>query len=250
MSKQAHLTADDVQTLDNVFEAHRLPPVTRRALLATAAGAAGVAAVAGVPGLAAAANASAVKEVGTAAITAEAMAVTYLSHLIKKDGHAFPMSTAQVLKAANAAEQDHYLALRSLGFKPLTKKFWIPDAAFSAKKAPPIIEYLESVFVNAYLIGTTTFAAAGNSDGARYTVEIGAVEAEHRTLARALQGKLPDNLAFTSYTVKTIPQIVAAIEKLGIGFGKQTHAPGRFYTYSGPLPGTTTGLTTRKPDQV
>jgi len=249
MKKQAQLTADDAQTLENVFEKHRLPPLTRRALLASAAGAAGAAAVAGVPGLAAAANADSVMQVGTAAVTAEALAVTYLSHLIKKDGHAFPKSAAQVLKAANAAEQDHYLALRSLGFKPLTTKFWIPDVAFSAKNAPPIIEYLESVFVNAYLIGTTTFAAAGQADAARYTVEIGAVEAEHRTLARALQGKLPDNLAFTSYTVKTIPEIVAAIERLGIGFGKRTNAPGSFLTYHGPLPGTTTGLTTTKPDQ-
>ena len=250
MSKQAQLTADDVQTLENVYEAHRLPPVTRRALLATAAGAAGAAAIAGVPGLAAAANADSAMEVGTAAVTAEALAVTYLSHLIKEDGHKFPKPVGQVLKAANAAEQDHYLALRSLGFKPLTTKFWIPDVAFSAKNAPPIIEYLESVFVNAYLIGTTTFAAAGQADAARYTVEIGAVEAEHRALARALQGKLPDNLAFSSYTVKTIPEIVKAIEKLGIGFGKRSHAAGRFFTYHGPLPGTTTHLATTKPDQA
>ena len=84
MSKQAQLTADDVQTLENVYEAHRLPPVTRRALLATAAGAAGAAAIAGVPGLAAAANADSAMEVGTAAVTAEALAAT--SHLIKRTG--------------------------------------------------------------------------------------------------------------------------------------------------------------------
>lgn len=247
---QPQLNTDDVQVLENVFEQHRLPPVTRRGLLATAAGAAGAAAIGSIPGIASAAGGNSAKEIGTAAVTAEALAVTYLSHLIKKDGHAFPKSVQNVLKAANAAEEDHYKALRGLGFKPLTTKFWVPNAALKAKNAPAIIEYLESVFVNAYLIGTTAFAAAGQADLARYTVEIGAVEAEHRTLARALQNKLPDNLAFTSYTVKTIPQIVAAIEKLGIGFGKKTSTPGQFLHYTGPLPGTTVALATNKPDQA
>lgn len=244
---QPQLTTDDVQTLDNVFGQHRLPPLTRRALLATAAGAA---VAAGVPGIASAANSDSAMEIGTAAVTAEALAVTYLSNLITKGGHAFPTPVQNVLKAANQAEQDHYEALHGLGFKPLTTKFWIPNAAFNPKNAAPIIEYLESVFVNAYLIGTTAFAGAGQANFARYTVEIGAVEAEHRTLARALQGKLGDNLAFSSYTVKTIPEIVSAIEKLGIGFGKRSHVPGRFFSYQGPLPGTTVALTTDKPDQA
>ncbi|HEY3550529.1 MAG TPA: hypothetical protein VGK69_05700 [Gaiellaceae bacterium] len=246
-TKQAQLNTDDVQTLDNAFQRHGLPPLTRRALLATAAGAA---VAAGVPGIASAANADSAMEIGTAAVTAEALAVTYLSNLIEKGGHAFPKPVQNVLKAANHAEQDHYQALHGLGFKPLTTKFWIPNAAFNPKNAAPIIEYLESVFVNAYLIGTTAFAGAGQADFARYTVEIGAVEAEHRTLARALQGKLGDNLAFTSYTVKTIPEIVSAIEKLGIGFGKRSHVPGRFFMYHGPLPGTTVALDNDKPDEA
>lgn len=243
---ESRLTTDDVQTLDNVFEHHRLPPMTRKALLATAAGAA---VAASVPGIASAASGDSAKEIGTAAVTAEALAVTYLSNLIKDAGHAFPKPVQNVLKAANAAEQDHFQALSGLGFKPQTTKFWIPNVAFVPKNAAPVIEYLESVFVNAYLIGTTAFAGAGQADYARYTVEIGAVEAEHRTLARGLQGKLGDNLAFTSYTVKTIPEILSAIEKLGIGFGKQTSTPGRFFTYSGPLSGTTVGLASSKPDQ-
>ena len=246
-TKQAQLNTDDVQTLDNAFQRHGLPPLTRRALLATAAGAA---VAAGVPGIASAANADSAMEIGTAAVTAEALAVTYLSNLIEKGGHAFPKPVQNVLKAANHAEQDHYQALHGLGFKPLTTKFWIPNAAFNPKNAAPIIEYLESVFVNAYLIGTTAFAGAGQADFARYTVEIGAVEAEHRTLARALQGKLGDNLAFTSYTVNTIPEIVSAIEKLGIGFGKRSHVPGRFFMYHGPLPGTTVALDNDKPDEA
>lgn len=246
-SKTPQLNTDDVQVLENVFEQHRLPPMSRRALLATAAGAA---VAASVPGIASAASSDSAMELGTAAVTAEALAVTYLSNLIKRGGHAFPTDVQNVLKAANAAEQDHYTALHGLGFKPLTTKFWIPNVAFNPKNAAPIIEYLETIFVNAYLVGTTIFAGAGKSDYARYTVEIGAVEAEHRTLARGLQGKLPDNLAFSSYTLKTVAEHVAAIEKLGIGFGKQSSAPGRFFTYSGPLAGTTVGLDTTNPDQA
>ncbi|HZT53741.1 MAG TPA: hypothetical protein VE995_05105 [Gaiellaceae bacterium] len=205
MRNQPQLTTGDVQTLENVLDRLRLPTLTRRALLGTAAGAAVSAAI---PGIAGAANGDAVREVGTAAVTAEALAVTYLSNLIRTSGHAFPPAAQSVLKAANAAEQDHYTVLHGLGFTPLTTTFWLPNLAFNPRNAAAIIEYLESVFVNAYLIGTTVFAAAGNGDFARYTVEIGAVEAEHRTLARVLQGKLGDNLAYSSYTVSTIPQIV------------------------------------------
>lgn len=250
MSPKATMTADDVQVLDNVLGDARVSKITRRTLLATAGAAAAAAAVPGVGLARGFAHADAVSDLGTAAATAEALAVTYLSNIVAKVGGKFPTDVQMVLKAANQAEQDHYLFLTGAGFKPLTTRFWIPDAAFVPQNIPPLIEYFEEIFVNAYLVGTTIFAGAGKADLARYTVEIGAVEAEHRALARSLQKKLPDNLGFESYTLMTVAEHVAAIEKAGVGFGKPGAMPGRFYTYSGPLPGTTTPLANNKPDEV
>jgi hypothetical protein len=250
MSPVEHaMTADDVQVLENVLDDSRVPRLTRRTLLATAGAAAATAAVPGVAFGRGFAHTDAISDLGTAAVTAEALAVTYLSTIIVNVGGKFPADVGMVLKAANTAEQDHYEFLSGAGFKPLTTKFWIPDAAFVPQNIAPLIEYFEQIFVNAYLVGTTLFAGAGKADLARYTVEIGAVEAEHRTLARALQKKLPDNLGFTSYTLKTVAEHVAAIEAAGVGFGKPGAKPGRFYMYSGPLPGTTTTLGNSKPDQ-
>lgn len=242
-TKQAQLNTDDVQTLDNAFQRHGLPPLTRRALLATAAGAA---VAAGVPGIASAANADSAMEIGTAAVTAEALAVTYLSNLIEKGGHAFPKPVQNVLKAANHAEQDHYQALHGLGFKPLTTKFWIPNAALGPGNVNlfATLEVAETLFINAYLIAITAFAKLKKDSLARYAGEILGVEAEHRALARyannVVHGQttltrtnVPNNKAFETYTIKSIGGIVAALEKAGFGFGKQGATPGSFYDFDG-----------------
>lgn len=249
MSPNSMMTPDDVQVLDNVLAESRVPHLTRRALLMSAGAAAAAAAFPAVGLAKGAARSDAVSDLGTAAVTAEALAVTYLSTVIVNVGSTFPADVQAVLKAANQAEQDHYDFLSGAGFKPLTTKFWIPDIAFVPQNVAPLIEYFEEIFVNAYLVGTTVFAGLGMADLARYTVEIGGVEAEHRALARAVQKKLPDNLGFESYTLKTVAEHVAAIEKAGVGFGTPGAKPGRFYTYTGPLPGTTTTLANGKPDQ-
>lgn len=232
MTNHQKLAPDDVQVLENVLDDSGAGHLSRRALLGLAAG--GAAAVA-FPGMArAVTTADTPMTVGTTAVTAEALAVTYLTNLIQKTGAKFPTKVQNVLKAANAAEEAHFGALKSLGFKPLTTKFWIPDVAFSAQAAPTVIEYFEQGFVNAYLIGTTVFANKAQAKYARYTVEIGAVEAEHLALARSVQGKLPDDRAFQAYDVQSIDQIVQAIVATGVGIGKQGAQPGAFYTYASP----------------
>lgn len=191
-----------------------------------------------------------IKTIGTTAVTAEALAVTYLSNLITKVGSQFDAATQNVLKAANASEQAHYQFLKQAGFQPVTTKFWVPDAALQPDKVAATIEVFEDIFVNAYLIGTTVFAAAHKADLARYAAEICGVEAEHRALARSLQKELPDNLAFMSYKVKTMDAIVQEVTGAGVGLGKKGASPGAFYTYRGPLPGTTVGLDNTAPDQA
>lgn len=192
-------SGQDVQTLENVLADTPTSSRSRAWLLKRAALGVGVAAAATPVGRALAKSSTdTAGDVGTDAVTAEALAVTYLTELIGRLGSGLGPAL-QPLKAANQAEQDHYLFLSGAGFKPLTTQFWIPDVAFDPAKVASTIETLETIFVNAYLIGATVFANAKNATLARYAAEIAGVEAEHRTLARRLQGKLPDNLAFESY---------------------------------------------------
>ncbi|MGH2863433.1 MAG: ferritin-like domain-containing protein [Solirubrobacteraceae bacterium] len=230
--------AEDVQRLENVLSEAEMPVLTRRRLLGrAAAGTVTVGALAALgPIPAAFASSNTIPEIINDAVTAEALAVTYLTGLVenaKKIG--IPSDLVAVLKAANAAELDHYKVLRSLGAKPLTTKFWAPNEFFaSSKDAFATIEYAETQFVNAYLIAITEFAKAGKDSLARYAGEILGTEAEHRALARFAQGKLPNNVGFEAYDVHTIGGIVKALEKAGIGFGVKGKGPGAFYHFKTP----------------
>lgn len=249
-NRRAPFTADDVQIIENVLDHVGTPGHTRAALLKRAA--VGVVAASALGELArpafAMSEADTVESVVTTAVTAEALAVTYLTGVIEGLGGKEPVKRfLPVLKAANAAEYDHYKVLRSLGAKPLTTKFWAPTAALQPDGVFPTIEAAETVFVNAYLVGITVFSKAGKNDLARYAGEILGTEAEHRALARFAQGKLPNNRAFESYALKTTAQHVAELEKLGIGFGKQGSKPGQFVTLSPPPASALTAIEGPKP---
>jgi hypothetical protein len=230
----ALLDADEAQVIDNVMHDTAVPAHTRRAVLGRVAlGAAGALGASMLAGPARAlATADTIQSVGTTAVTAEALAVTYLTEVLKKAPHGTPKHVAAIIHAARAEEQAHYDFLHGAGFRPLTTKFWIPNDFFgSLKQIAATIEIAETIFVNAYLVGITTFAQAGKPDLARYAGEILGVEAEHRALARELQGKLPNNRAFELYLYTTTDQHVAALTRAGVGFGKRGSKPGRFFHY-------------------
>lgn len=241
-------TPDDAQVLENVLNDTEVRPRTRRWLIGAALGAGAAGALGPLGRLLAQGGGDTAETVGTTAVTAEALAVTYLSNLITAIGDQFPAEVGEILKAANTAEQAHYDFLSGAGFKPLATRFWVPDAAVTAEQAPAVIEQAETLFVNAYLIGTTVFAEVGESKLARYAAEIAGVEAQHRALARDLQGKLPNNVAFERYEYTNLDDVVGQITALGIGIGERGEGPGKFYEYSGPLPGTTTSLANAAPD--
>ncbi|HZO79508.1 MAG TPA: hypothetical protein VFB39_15825 [Solirubrobacteraceae bacterium] len=248
-------TGEDVQLLENALADSSLEPGTRRRLVQRAGGS--LLAFGGVGALLAACGGSSqttqkktttsrspgsssgseIKKIIDTAATAEALAVTYLTAVIEKSKGTPVAKFADVLKAANAEEYDHYKVLTSsLGAKPLTTKFWAPDAFFGAHLSGvfPTLELAETLFVNAYLIAITTFARAGKASFARYASEISGVEAQHLALARFAAGKLPNNLGFTEYSITSIDGIVAALEKAGVGFGKKGSAPGKFVTFAPP----------------
>lgn len=235
--------AEDVQRLDNVLTDSNIPALTRRGLIGKAA--AGTVAVGAlgafgpIPAALAKGKSASSKSITTIindAITAEALAVTYLTGLVENATTiGIPTSLVPVLQAANAAELAHHDTLASLGAKPLTTKFWAPNSFFaSSNDVFATIEYAETQFVNAYLIAITAFAKAGKDSLARYAGEILGTEAEHRALARFAQGKLPNNVAFESYGIRSIGGIVHALEQAGVGFGQQGTSPGAFYEFARP----------------
>ena len=243
--------SEDVQRLDNVLADTQTPSLTRRNLVArAAAGAAGIGALSAFGSVPAAlASGGSVDAIVTDAVTAEALAVTFLTGVIENaKAIGIDRKLVPVLKAANAAEYDHYRTLRTLGAKPLTKRFWAPDAFFkNSQSVFETIEYAETQFVNAYLIAITAFAKRGKSSLARYAGEILGTEAEHRALARFALGKLPNNLGFETYRIQTIGGIVRALEDAGIGFGKKGKKPGRFYTFRTPPHGALTHIDSHRP---
>jgi hypothetical protein len=237
MTDLNRLEAEDVQRLDNVLADTGTSALTRKALLGRAAvGAAAVGTIGALGPIPTAlgAGGDTISSVIDAAVTAEALAVTYLTGLIVNAKATGVEKFVEVLKAANASEYEHYLTLRKLGAKPLTEKFWAPDAFFKQGEPFKVIEYAETQFVNAYLIGATVFAKSGQPQLARYAGEFLGTEAQHLALARFAQGKLPNNVAFQRYDVHTIGGIVAKLEAAGVGFGKKGKGPGRFYSFHKP----------------
>ena len=257
--EQLETTPDELQYLDNVLEDSKTSKHTRLGLLKTAA--VGAAAV-GVFGPASSALAAVSKRDGdsintvvTTAVTAEALAVTVLTAAIKSSPGTKVAPFIPVLKSANYTEFRHFQVLGSLGAKPLTTKFWIPNAALGAKNINlfKTLEVAEMLFVNAYLIGITTFAKAKQDKLARYAGEILGTEAEHRVLARYAESVInglkhvPNNVGFETYRFKTMASIVGELEKAGFGFGKQGAAPGAFYDFPGSPLKTGTGSTVLAP---
>jgi hypothetical protein len=239
-----NLEAEDVQRLDNVLADTATGAVTRKALIrraavgAAAAGAAG--ALGPIPAAFAKKGTGSIQSIIDDAVTAEALAVTYLTGLISNAKATGVTEFVSVLKAANESEYDHYRALRSLGAKPLTTKFWAPDSFFKPGHPFGVLEFAEGQFVNAYLIAITAFAKAHKDSLARYAGEILGVEAQHLALARFAQKKLPNNVGFMQYETHSIGGIVANLEKAGIGFGKKGKGPGKFYEFPGKPPSSTT----------
>ena len=242
-------THDDLQYLDNVLADVGTSRSTRGALLKKAAIATVGAGVLGPAGSALAAisrtGADTIATVTTTAVTAEALAVTVLTAAVKAAPGSKVAPFIPVLKAANQTEFDHYSALSSLGAKPLTTQFWIPNAALGPGNVNlfKTIEVAETLFINAYLTGITVFAKAKQDKLARYAGEILGTEAEHRVLARyaqsVVEGKklskatVPNDKGFETYTVKSMAAVVAQLEQAGFGFGKQTSAPGQMLSFPG-----------------
>jgi hypothetical protein len=151
---------------------------------------------------------------------------------------------------ATAAREEliHYQTLKSLGASELTQRIWVPDAVFANRtNFLNTLQVGDQIFVNAYLVGTRVFSAAGNIDAAVYAAEIMGVEAVHRALARQSLGLLGNDRAFMKLSQKEeapgapnqgepgfhhIGGAVRQLREAGFNFGKEGATPGAFYDFA------------------
>ena len=233
------MESHDVQVLANVLEDTQADAHTRRRLLQVAAG--GTLALGAGATPAWAAKGESPRRILNSLATAESFGVTFLTEAIKRAPGTPSEGLVETLKAANTAEYDHVVALRKLGGRQFTLRFWIPDAAFGAGGVGLFesIETADTVELMGYLTGTTAFAKRGDERAARFLAEGCAVEAEHRAIARfaqtALGGRQQISIdrSFAPWSIKTVAGMIKALEGAGIGFGERGAEPGAFYTFPG-----------------
>ena len=173
-------------------------------------------------------------------VTQEQFGVTAVTVAIRKAPGTPSDQFVPVLRAAVTTEFTHVQALKAIGAKPLTSKFWIPDAVFDGGVGLfTSLAVVEAIEVSLYLVGITAFTDRSNAFGARLCAEALGTEAEHRVLARFAASQLgaptapPNNVGFEPFPFKTTTQVRKALTGLGIGYGKRSSAPGAFYEYPG-----------------
>ena len=245
------MASDDLQVLDNVLADTRADAHTRRRLIQLAAAGGGALALGGAaPAMAQRRRGESPRRILNSLATAESFGVTFLTEAIRRAPGTPSAALVETLKAANTAEYDHVVALRRLGGRQFTLRFWIPEAAFGGGGVGLFesIETADTVELMGYLTGTTAFAARGNERAARWLAEGCAVESEHRAIARfaqtALGGRQQISIdrSFAPWSIKTVAGMISALEGAGIGFGERGAEPGAFYTFPGDPVGNGSGL--------
>jgi hypothetical protein len=216
---------------------------TRRRMLGRAgalAAAGGMASLAG-PGTAgAAASHKAVRRFLNFTVTQEEFGVTAVTNAIRKAPGTQSEQFVPVLRAAVTTEFTHVQALKKLGAKPLTSRFWIPDAVFDGGVTLfSSLAAVEAIEVSLYLVGVTLFSKRSEPRHARLCAEALGTEAEHRVLARFAASQLgaptapPNDVGFEAFPHRSTHSVRKTLEGLGIGYGKQGATPGAFYDYPG-----------------
>lgn len=221
---------------------------TRRQLVATAAGVLGGMGLFGlVPEIADARHKVDPQELLNIAATAEVLAT--IVNTVGGERVQLDPTTKANIDAAAREELIHYQVLtsRDVGGNELTKRIWVPDEVFGSKEG--FLRTLvagDQIFINAYLIGTTTFGNAGNGGLARIAAEFMGAEAVHRALALQSLGVLGNDRVFMKYSqpeenrtdpffpkagFRRITSAVDFLKQAGFGFGEQGKTPGAFYDF-------------------
>ncbi len=229
---------------------------TRRKLVSGAAAALGGMGLLSLPGVASAAGPVLTKDTfsknntpeNILAVAATAEVLATIVNTVGAEKHlGRDAVTQRNIRAAAREEKIHFVELRKLGGREITRKIWIPDSVFANRtNFLSTLEVGDQIFVNAYLIGVVAFGFAGMGQEAALSAEIMGVEAVHRALARQSLGKLGNDRVFMKAdrreTAPDAPNrgqagfsdIFGAVEQLkaaGFGFGEKGKGRGRFYHF-------------------
>lgn len=244
------MTEDLQPVLESIDRAHAGESVlTRRGLVASAAGAVGGMGLLGAisPAAVFAASNNTPQTILNVAATAEVLAT--IVNTVGWKRHLGGDAVTQMNIAAAAREElIHYNVLTSVGAKALTHTIWVPDAVFASRtNFLNTLQVGDQIFVNAYLIGTWAFGNAKNGALAVTAAEFMGVEAVHRALARQSLGLLGNDRVFMKFdqpeTAPGAPNkgqpgfddilgAVAQLEAAGFGFGAKGKGPGSFYEFA------------------
>jgi hypothetical protein len=172
--------------------------------------------VAGVPVAGAAGNpalTSGDRAILTAALVAEALAVTTYAHILTTAPffqRLFPQDQAY-LKAAHQQEMAHYVLLHGLaGTATPYTSFFYPKGMFAdARTTVNTLVALEEAFIAAYLVGVRAFSS---SDLRVAAARIMGVESDHRTMARVLAPGLDPADGGPLRTVSGIKGVAEAVD--------------------------------------
>ena len=241
---------------------------TRRGLVKGAAATLGGMGLLGIPSVALGQSGNKPQNILNIAATAEVLA-TIVNTVGPEKIDLDPVVRRNVRSAARE-ELIHYdvLTSKGIGGKAVTKKIWVPDAVFANQTSLlRTLEVGDQIFINAYLIGTTTFAGVKNRNPAlaRITAEFMGAEAVHRALARQSLGKLGNDRVFIRFDQpETAPDApnkgqsgfrdifgaVRQLQRAGFGFAAEGAKPGRFYEFDEVKRRTPDDpdLNTRRPD--
>jgi hypothetical protein len=181
--------------------------------------------------------AGSVQDILDITVTAEYLDVTILGVAIDNIqkgnfSQAIPDLVLSVLQAARAQEQFHLEFFESLGAKPLTKTFTLPD--------PKVVTDYTTFFgalvgqetreIANQIAAFPTYAALGRVDLIKIMFQYAAEEAEHRLLSNYALGTRPANdVAFEKKLYQAPSDFLADLHKVGLIDG-----PYPLGTYPGP----------------
>jgi hypothetical protein len=158
------------------------------------------------------------------ALTAELLAVAFQTNALA-NASAIGLTANEVttIQAILAQEALHVRYLQAYGAVPAygtnaEATFVLPAGTFSSRTGYANAAVLaETAFVAAYMAATRDFAADGRADLAQLTYQLGAVEAEHRALARVIGGYVPySDVAFELNLLGNVAQAATVLTNLGI----------------------------------
>ncbi len=199
---------------------------------------AGHSAIGGTPLRRAAAACESVEEIINTLATAEALAVTALGRALGNAASgqlALNGEQVQMLTAARAQEEAHYRLLTSMGARPVTTAFTLPENVVT--EVPTFLKtliWLEELSIAAYLAAGQEFGILNHPQLVQLALSIASVEAEHRVGVRFFAVEagvitgLPNDIAFQQALFTSVGQAAAALRQKGFigGSGSPITYPG------------------------